>query len=182
MDEEKALSSFTCHRLMMLSNWPEWQAADDKQLNQHFDAGTIGMAVPRPPKDPATPSQVFRLHWVRVVKSSGVQKSRACLGGSRLAAPCLRMMVRTYSSCVELPCLRAFLAICATRGYYICFGDVENAYQQSPPPSVDCYLEIDDTVYDWYLRRFGIKLNKLKDVIPLFRALQGHPEAGVLWE
>ena len=181
-DEEKALPSFTRRRLMTLSNWHEWQAADDKQLDQHFDAGTIGTAVPRPSKDPDKPSQVFRLHWARVVKSSGVRKSRACLDGSRRAAPWLRMMVQTYSSCVELPCLRAFLAICATRGYYICFGDVENAYQQSPPPSVDCYLEIDDTVYDWYLRRFGIKLNKLKDVIPLFRALQGHPEAGVLWE
>ena len=181
-EEEKALPSFTRKRLMKLSNWPEWQAADDKQLNQHFDAGTIGMAIPRPPKDPLKPSQVFRLHWARVVKSSGVRKSRACLDGSKRAAPWLRMMVQTYSSCVELPCLRAFLAICATRGYYVSFGDVENAYQQSPPPSIDCFLEVDDTIYDWYLRRFGVKLDKTKEVIPLYRALQGHPEAGALWE
>ena len=59
---------------------------------------------------------------------------------------------------------------------------MENAYQQSPPPSIDCYLEIDDTIYDWYLRRFGVKLDREKQVIPLYRALQGHPEAGVLWE
>ena len=43
-------------------------------------------------------------------------------------------------------------------------------------------MEIDDTVYDWYLRRFGVKLDRMKEVIPLYRALQGHPEAGVLWE
>ena len=181
-DEEKALPSFTRRRLMKLSNWHEWQAADDKQLDSHFDAGTIGMAVPRPEKDPEKPSQVFRLHWARLVKASGVRKSRACLDGSKRAAPWLRMMVQTYSSCVELPCFRAFMAICVNRGYYICFGDVENAYQQSPPPSIDCFLEVDDTVSDWYFRRFGIRLNKMKDVIPLFRALQGHPEAGVLWE
>ena len=181
-EEEKALPSFTLKRLMRLSNWPEWQAADDKQLDQHFDAGTIGKAVPRPPKDPMKPSQVFRLHWARMVKANGVRKSRACLDGSKRAAPWLRMMVQTYSSCVELPCLRAFIAICVNRGYYICFGDVENAYQQSPPPSIDCYLDVDDTIYDWYLRRFGVKLDRFKDVIPLFRALQGHPEAGVLWE
>ena len=59
---------------------------------------------------------------------------------------------------------------------------MENAYQQSPPPSIDCYLEIDDTIHDWYLRRFGVKLDREKQVIPLYRALQGHPEAGVLWE
>ena len=181
-DEERALPAFTRKRLMKLSNWPEWQAADDKQLDQHFDAGTIGMAVPRPPKDPDKPSQVFRLHWARLVKASGVRKSRACLDGSKRAAPWLRMMVQTYSSCVELPCLRAFTAICADRNYYICFGDVENAYQQSPPPTIECYLEIDDTIYDWYLRRFDIKLDREKQVIPLYRALQGHPEAGVLWE
>ena len=181
-EEERALPSFTRRRLMQLSNWHEWQAADDKQLDSHFDAGTIGMAVPRPKKDPLKPSQVFRLHWARLVKASGVRKSRACLDGSKRAAPWLRMMVQTYSSCVELPCLRAFIAICVNRGYYICFGDVENTYQQSLPPSIDCYLDIDDTVADWYFRRFGIRLDKMKEVIPLYRALQGHPEAGVLWE
>jgi len=72
--------------------------------------------------------------------------------------------------------------MCVNRGYYIAFGDVENAYQQSPPPSIDCFLEIDDTIDDWYLHRFGRKLDRLKEVIPLFKALQGHPEAGVLWE
>ena len=59
-------------------------------------------------------------------------------------------MVKTYASCIELPCLRAFFAICTLRGYVVAFGDVENAYQQSPPPSVACYLEIDDTIEDWY--------------------------------
>ena len=92
------------------------------------------------------------------------------------------MLVQIYSSCIELPCLRAFIAICVNRGCHIAFGDVENANQQSPPPSIDCFLEIDDTVYDWYLHMFGKRLNKQKDVIPLYRALQGHPEAGVLWE
>ena len=180
--EEQALPSFTRKNLQTLPNWPEWQAADDAQLDTHFKAGTIGKAVPRPQKDPSKPSQVYRLHWARLVKSSGVRKSRACLDGSKRAAPWLRMMVQTYSSCVELPCLRAFIAIAVNRGYVIAFGDVENAYQQSPPPTIDCYLEVDDTVYDWYLRKFGVKLNKFKDVIPLYKALQGHPEAGVLWE
>ena len=91
-------------------------------------------------------------------------------------------MVQTYASCIEIPCLCLFFALFASRGYLIDFGDVNNAYQQSPPPSVDCYLEIDETIADWYERKFGVKLDKLKEVIPLYRALQGHPEAGVLWE
>ena len=180
--EERELKSFTRRNLMKLPNWDQWQAADDLQLDTHFKAGTIGHPVPRPLKDPTSPSQVFRLHWARVVKSTGVRKSRACLDGSKRAAPWLRMLVQTYSSCVDLACLRAFIALAVNRGYYISFGDVENAYQQSPPPTIDCFLEIDDTIFDWYLRKFGKKLDKFKDVIPLYRALQGHPEAGVLWE
>jgi len=181
-DEEKALKSFTRKNLMKLSNWSDWQAADNKQLDSHFNAGTIGMAVPRPSSSELSPSQVFRIVWARLVKATGVRKSRACLDGSKRAAPWLRALVQTYASCIELPCLRAFLAICAVRGYYICFGDVENAYQQSPPPTVECYLEVDDTVFDWYLRKFNVKLDRFKEVIPLFKALQGHPEAGALWE
>ena len=53
-------------------------------------------------------------------------------------------MVPTYSSCVKLPCLHTFLAICATRGYYICFGGVKIAYQQLPPLSVNCFPEVND--------------------------------------
>ena len=72
---------------MTLPNWNEWQAADDKQLDSHFEAGTIGMAVPRPVSSPEKPSQVFRLVWARLVKANGARKSRACLDGSKRAAP-----------------------------------------------------------------------------------------------
>ena len=182
-DEERQLKSFSRKNLMKLSNWDQWQAADDKQLDAHFDSGTIGKAVPRPRKDTfGRAFHILRLVWNRLIKPSGVRKSRACLDGSKRAAPWLRHLVQTYSSCIEMPCLRLFFAICAMKGYIVGFGDVNNAYQQSPPPSVDCFLEVDDTIDDWYFRRFGIRLNRLKDVIPLYRALQGHPEAGVLWE
>ena len=181
-DEEKALPSFTRKNLMKLSNWSDWQKADDEQLEAHFKAGAIGKAVPRPRKDPDKPNQVFRGVWARLVKASGKRKSRLCLDGSKRSAPWLRDLVQTYASCIELPCLRMFMGMCAQRGYYIGFGDVDNAYQQSPPPSVDCFLEVDDTISDWYQRKYGILLDRLKEVIPLFKALQGHPEAGVLWE
>ena len=45
-DEERALKSFHRKNLKRLKNWDEWDAAHDKQLNAHFDAGTIGRKVP----------------------------------------------------------------------------------------------------------------------------------------
>ena len=180
--EERKLPSFSRRNVMRLPNWEEWRAADRKQLDSHFDAGTIGKAVPRPVPKPGEPSQVFRTVQVRVVKSNGVRKSRTCLDGSKRAAPWIRNLVQTYSNCIELPTLRAFIAVCVNRGYAISFGDVENAYQQAPPPTYDCYLEIDDTIADWYEARFGVVLDRKNQVLPLFRALQGHVEAGVLWQ
>ena len=87
------------------SHWEEWQRADFKQLDAHFDSGTIGKAVPRPTLQPGVPPQIYRGVWARLVKPSGIRKSRLCLDGSKRAAPWLRMMVSTYSSCVEMPCV-----------------------------------------------------------------------------
>ena len=46
-EEEKKLTSFTRKNLMRLANWSDWQKADDKQLDAHYNAGAIGKAVPR---------------------------------------------------------------------------------------------------------------------------------------
>ena len=73
-EEEKALPLLTRKNLMTLPNWNEWQAADDKQLDSHFEGSTIGMAVPRPVSSPEKPSQVFRLVWARLVRQT--DKSR----------------------------------------------------------------------------------------------------------
>ena len=60
--------------------------------------------------------------------------------------------------------------------------DTKNACQQSPPPTEQCYLEINKACRSWHRKRFGKDIDPRKHVIPVNRALQGHPEAGVLWE
>jgi len=40
----------------------------------------------------------------------------------------------------------------------------------------------DEAYRSWYLKKFGEDVDPEKYVIPLGRALQGHPEAGALWE
>jgi hypothetical protein len=74
-----------------------------------------------------------------------------------------------------------FFAIAASQNKVVTFTDTTNAFQQSPPPTEQCYLEIDDACASWHMKRFG-KVADTTHVIPLGRALQGHPEAGALWE
>ena len=162
-EEEKALLSFTCKNHMTLPNWHEWQAADDRQLDSHFETSTIGVAVSQPRSSPKKMSQGFHLTWAKLVKANSMCKSCACFDRSKCAAFWLCMLVQTHSSCIELPCLWAFIATCMNWGYHIAFGDVENAHPQSPLPLIDCFLEVDDTLYNWYLLKFGERLNKHKD-------------------
>ena len=115
------------------------------------------------------------------MKVDGTRKARACLDGSKRSAPWLRNFAQTYASCIEMPCMRLFLSLSATLGYIITVADTSNAFQQSPSPSVACFMSIDDAYRSWYKKRFGKDIDPDKYVVPLLKALQGHPEAGALW-
>jgi hypothetical protein len=60
----------------------------------------------------------------------------------------------TYASCIEQPCQRLFFAIATSQNIVVTFADMTNAFQQSPPPTEQCYLEIDDAYASWHLKRF----------------------------
>jgi hypothetical protein len=181
-DEERKLTRFTRRNLKKLSNWPEWDAAFDAQLDAHYAAGALGLPVPRPSPTSDGFINILRIIWSNVVKPDGKRKCRACIDGSRRAAPWLHLFAQTYASCIEQPCMRLFFALAAIHCLIITFGDTTNAFQQSPPPTRKCYLRIDDAYASWYYKRFGILLDRSAYVIPVERALQGHPEAGRLWE
>jgi hypothetical protein len=77
--------------------------------------------------------------------------------------------------------MRMFFAIAAARGLIIHTGDCTNAYANADSPTHPTFLGIDEAYSTWYFRRHK------KDiphgfVLPVQKALQGHPEAGALWE
>jgi len=43
-------------------------------------------------------------------------------------------------------------------------------------------LQIDDSYRSWYKKCFNINIDPVTHAVPLNKALQGHPEAGALWE
>jgi len=185
-DEERGLTKFTRTRLKRLANWPQWDAAFKKQLNQHYEAGTLGKPVLKSlvlhtAPDGVRPT-VLRFVWNNLVKADGTRKTRACCDGSARAAPWLRQFAQTYSSCIETPCMRMFFALSAAQNYVVTIADVQNAYQQSPGPKVPSFLHIDDAYSDWHSDRFGASVDPRRYVIPVKKALQGHPEAGALFE
>jgi hypothetical protein len=163
-DAEKALKSLTRRALKKLNNWKEWDEAFDTQLNQHHEARTFLEPIPRPT---ISPSGGLRTVWSNLVKSDGRCKCRACLDGSKCSAPQLRNYGQTYTSCIEQPCQRLFFAIAASQNKVVTFADTTNAFQQSPPPTEQCYLEIDEAYASWHLKRFGRNVDRATHVIPL---------------
>jgi hypothetical protein len=97
-----------------------------------------------------------------------------------MATPQLHALANTWSSCVEQPIQRIFLALCASQGLTIYGGDVTDAYAHSPSPEVPTYLSIDDAYADWYEKKFKKTLNR-RWVLPIQHSLQGHPESGKMW-
>jgi hypothetical protein len=177
-DEEKALKSYTRRRLEPLKTWPLWKAAFKEQLDAHATTGTFG-----PPTMAPAGSTILHAHWANLVKTTGRRKCRVCCDGSKRRAPELHRFTETYASCVEQPCMRIFFALAAARGQKVFITDATNAYANAPPPTFKSYLAIDDTYREWYHDTYPDRPPIQRGmVLPIEKALQGHPEAGRLWE
>jgi hypothetical protein len=77
--------------------------------------------------------------------------------------------------------MRLFFALSAAMGFVVMGADCTNAYANSPSPTQATYVRIDDAYADWYRSRHGKEVDRSL-VLPVLKALQGHPEAGALWE
>jgi hypothetical protein len=62
----------------------------------------------------------------------------------------------------------------------ITYGHTTNAYQQSLPLTKQCYVTVNEEYRSWHKKQHGTDVDPKDRVMPLGRALQGHPEAGVL--
>ena len=120
-------------------------------------------------------------HWQYHIKRCGTRRARLCCNGSKYAAPLLHELALTYSSCIEHPVQRLFFAIAANLNLKVYGGDAKDAFTHSPGPELATYLAIDDAYSEWYENEYGKTIDQSL-VLPILRALQGHPESGRLWE
>jgi len=173
---EQAIGRFTRRKLCSLSTWKQWRAGEHKQLDHFHDLKMYGEPVRKPPS-----AIVLRPHWQFSIQRDGTRRSRNCCDGSPRSAPLLHDIASTCSSCVEQPAHQLFFALAARENYRVYGGDAQDAYAHSPPPETPTFVSIDDAYTDWHEHRFKKKLDRSL-VLPVFHALQGHPESGKLWE
>ena len=153
--EEASVGNFTRRKLKKLNTWPSWEAGEHKQLNHFENLQMHGKPVARPED-----AIVLRPHWQCQIKRDGARRSRNCCDGSPRSAPALKGAASTYSSCVEQPVQRMFFALAASMGHKACGGDTVDACAHSPPPDNPTFVSIDDAYYEWYLKKYNVRLDK----------------------
>ena len=183
-DEERNIGHFTRRKLKKLATWhgPNgWAAAEHKQLDQFHTIDMYGKPMSLTEALQVAQAVIVRAHYAYRIKANGTRRARLCCDGSPRAAPALHQAVDSFSSSLEHPVWRLFVAIATAMLLTIFGGDVIDAFAHSPGPSRPTFMKLDDAFIEWYFARFGVRLSR-DMVVPVLRALQGHPEAGRLWE
>jgi hypothetical protein len=169
-------SKLTRGKLLKQKDWNEWQQSEWKQLDQYESQLMFGEPV-----HVSDTSNVFYLVWTYAVKDLDNRKKArcACDGSSRGGK--VRVLDHTYANCVDHTASRLFYAIAATENLMIFGADVCNAFSEAPPPKQGFYIQPDRAFQEWW-RAKGRGEIPAGTVIPVMRAMQGHPESPRLWE
>jgi hypothetical protein len=158
------------------SDWPEWNAAEHAQLNTHHAHHTFGKLMIRPKIYTA-----LRPVWNYVMKWNGEKKARICCDGHLLSLRGMQLVHAIYNACVLQTGMKLFFALSALLAYYIYNLDAINAHAQGGRPYDDCYLIVDDPFCECYKLPFQIDIPP-GYIVPILTPLQGHPNAGEVWQ
>jgi hypothetical protein len=159
-------------------DWTDWQNSEWLQLDQYYSQFMFGDPVKVNDR-----SNVFFLVlvWTYTIKDVyGRKKARcACDGSSRGGK--VRVLDYTHANCIDHVASRMFYALAAAENMQVWGADVGNAFAEAPPPKQGFYIQPDRAFKEWWIAR-GRKPIEDEEVIPVMRAMQGHPESPRLWE
>ena len=135
----------------------------------------FGQPCPRLPN-----SIVLPFLWTYTVKPDGTLKARCVCNGSKAKTNSITIG-HTYAGSLDHTGARLFWATAALKNFKVFGADVRNAFAEAPPPNDPLYMTIDQPFREWWASK-GREPIPSHYVLPVQRALQGHPEAPRLWQ
>jgi dUTP pyrophosphatase len=172
----KTPKKLTRRYLLKQDDWEDWQKSEYKQLDQYKNQNTLGTPTKLPQG-----ANLLPLLWTYLIKDDGTKKARCVCNGS----PKMRgsvTLANTYAGSLEQTGSRIFWAISAMKNYITIGADASNAFAEAPAPKAPLFVSIDQPYREWYAARNPDSPKLPKDsVLPVYGALQGHPEAARLW-
>jgi len=181
IDLQLKISKLTRRRLQGTDEWEQFHKSEWKQLNRYDKVEMFGTPIRYQEGMIALPWV-----WTYIFKENGLTgdaeaKSRGtCNGGPRYGEAVT--LAETYASCVEQPIHRLTWALSAALNLTVRGYDVGNAFAEAPAPDKPFYMMVDDQFNEWWTEHLGRDPIPFGYVIPIHKALQGHPEAGRQWD
>ena len=157
-------------------DWSEWVASEWKQLDQYEAQNTFGSPCSLPPG-----ANCLSLLWTYTIKqdSHKTKKSR-CVCNGRPSNPGTVTWGYTYTKALDHVGHRIFWAAVAAKNFIVRGCDASNAFAEAPPPKHPLYVRIDRQFREWWASKNRAQI-PADYVLPVQKALQGHPEAPRLW-
>ena len=76
---------------------------------------------------------------------------------------------------------RIFWAACATKNYIVRGADASNAFAEASAPKIPLYVRVDVPFREWWIQKMKRPPIPEGWVLPVKKALQGHPESSRSW-
>ena len=169
-----ASKRLTRKKLKNGNKWDLWQLSEYKQLQQYEDQHTFGIPCPLPPN-----ANCLNLLWVYTVKEDGTLKAR-CVCNGQPGNKNTAIFGYTYAKALDQVGAKIFWASCALKNMSVRGADASNAFAEADSPKNPLYVRLDAPFRDWWRSKDRGEL-PLHFVLPVKRALQGHPEAPRAW-
>ena len=167
-------TKLTRRKLKKLPVWNLWQQSEFKQLDQYKDQQMFGEPCPLPHG-----ANVLDLLWTYNVKVDGTRKARCvCNGQPKFKGTVI--FGHTFAKMLDHVGSRIFWAAVASKNLIVRGADASNAFAEANAPDIPLYVRIDSQYREWYQTRFN-KTIPDDYVLPVNKALQGHPESSRLW-
>ena len=169
-------SKLTRRKLKMRDDWNDWLESERKQLDQYEAQDTFG----EPCKLPVG-ANVLDLLWAYVVKDDGRKKAR-CVCNGKPSNKNTAIFGYTYAKALDQVGSRVFWAAAAAKNMIVRGADASNAFAEADAPKIPLYVRVDQPFREWYTHKYPNKPPLSKDcVLPVKKALQGHPESPRSW-
>ena len=164
-------------KLLQMQDWNDWLESEYLQLNQYHRQGMFG--------DPVAPKDgdaIFHLVWTYTIKAVDGRKKARCVCDGSTRSGQVRVLAETYANCVEQTSARLFYAVSAAENMLVFGADVSNAFAEAPPPKQPFFIRPDRAFNEWWTNHLKRPAIPAGHIIPVLKAMQGHPESPRLWE
>jgi hypothetical protein len=169
-------TKLTRRKLKKLDNWKDWQKSEWLQLDQYENQDTFG-----PPCELPVNANCLDLLWCYNIKDNGTLKAR-CVCNGKPSNKNTAVFGYTFAKSLDQVGSRIFWATAAAKNMIVRGADASNAFAEADAPKIPLFVRIDQQYREWYANKHPDSPDLPHNyVLPVKKALQGHPESPRLW-